>query len=257
MRISTINLAGASSLVKKRMIFDYITSNKLDVVVLQELSFSNWTLVEDRFLFLGNEGPFGRGTGLLVRKDLEIVNILMEPEGRILSAQVEGIKIVAIYAPSGKAKQDLRETFFRETMPPYCLPVSENTIIVGDFNAVESVSDKNIAGKRKKSAVECKSLKDAMSALGMHDVWRKKRGNEEGHTFFHKGGSSRIDRFYASHFLLNDISSISVTPVCFTDHCIVQIEMDTGQRKATRDHPLGKPKSFLWKLNTAVLEEDR
>ena len=256
MRITTINLGGARSLVKKRMIYDYIISNKLDVVALQELSFSNWTLIEDHFLFLSNEGPSGRGTGLLVRKGLEIADILMEPEGRILKAQVENIKILVIYAPSGKAKQGLREIFFRETMPSYCIPASENTIIVGDFNAVESVSDKIITGRRKKSAVECKSLKDAMLALGMQDVWlNKKGGNEVGHTFFHQGGSSRIDRFYVSDDLLNEISNISVTPVCFTDHCTVQIDMERSHRKTQRDH-LGKPKAFLWKLNTAVLEED-
>ena len=41
MKIGTINLGGARSLVKKRIVFDYISENSFDIVALQELTFSS------------------------------------------------------------------------------------------------------------------------------------------------------------------------------------------------------------------------
>ena len=96
----------------KQMLLDFITTEGLGVVCLQEVTFNNCALINHKFQAICNPGPKKRGTGILVRKDIDIEpnNIVYEPEGRIIRARIGNIDFENIYAPSGtnnRAKSQL------------------------------------------------------------------------------------------------------------------------------------------------------
>ena len=88
-----------------------------------------------RLRLVVNLGPRKRGTAVLVRRGLKFTNLLIEPEGRLISLDVNGITYVGLYAPSGCSARVERKKFFNKTVPTYVLSSKNSAIIVlGDLN---------------------------------------------------------------------------------------------------------------------------
>ena len=122
---------------------------------------------------------------------------------------------------------------------------------MGDFNAVEEKCDRSTRIERNEASIVNKALIDLTNGLKLHDLWRKLKGNEKGHTFFHPKGSTRIDKFYADEILVNRSKDFQIRHVNFSDHCLISVKMTSETPTIAAD----KSHSF-WKMNVSMLEDE-
>ena len=105
---------------------------------------------------------------------------------------------------------------------------------MGDLNAKENEKHRRGNITVAKSRIENKQMKDMIKAVSLRDAWEEKNKNEDGHTFFYKGGSSRIDRIYfKGPMSINEIKTKATT---FTDHqaLIGEIAFDSRLSKVQK-----------------------
>ena len=116
----------------------------------------------------------------------------------------------------------LRENAFFDTLSDYFFPNSVR-IIAGDFNCIESVSDKfggNFHG--------AKELKELRTNLHLVDIWRKTHGTITQCTWFNADESigSRLDKFFVAKDLVGNVSKCEILPCVFSDHDFVDLHFD-------------------------------
>ena len=205
-------------------------------------------VVANDFTVLSNQGPNNLGTTLILKRNLALTDVVKQPEGRIIRADVGDMTVINIYASVGSDKREERAHFFREILPAYITSAKYPIILFGDLNAVEEVADKT--RKANASALVCKALVDLISAFRLVDVWYKLKGAEKGHTFLYKGkagtGSSRIDKFYTNPRIKKTATIIQL----IRDHKCLIIDAIFGMDMGI------KAKTGLWKMNSAILKED-
>ena len=117
---------------------------------------------------------------------------------------------------------------------------------------MEEVADKT--RKANASALVCKALVDLISAFRLVDVWYKLKGAEKGHTFLYKGkagtGSSRLDIFHTNPRIIKTVTNIQSKETNISDHKCLIVDVIFGINMGI------KPKTSLWKINSAILKED-
>ena len=216
--IATFNMAGITLSDKRRILLNFFLQHDLSVVCLQEITFTNGLIFTQHYNMFVNLGPRKRGTAILVRQELSAKNAQFEPEGRLLSVEVEGLSFACIYAPSGDGLKAKREQFFRLTIPSYCTTLKNPFILIGDFNAVEEGTERrnNKSNEPNFRKHDLKHLRDLVSTLERTDVWRAIRQNEPGWTFNRPSGQARLDRIYTQQTV--DFSDINTHALPFSDH---------------------------------------
>jgi exonuclease III len=139
-RIATLNINGITSQTKMAMLADFVTKQDIDVLLLQEVS----TIIPVNFgsyVIHYNIGTSGRGTAILSRAQLELREILRLPSGRGMAADMQGVWLINVYAPSGAGKRQEREEFFILEVPYLMRPASTSIILGGEFNCVLDNTD--------------------------------------------------------------------------------------------------------------------
>ena len=249
--IATFNMAGITLPEKRQILLNFFLAHNLDLICLQEITFSHCTIFTRNYNIFSNLGPRKRGTAILVRQELRAKNAQFEPEGRLLSVEVEGLTFVCIYAPSGVGLKAERDLFFRVTIPSYCTTYKTPYVILGDFNAVEDCTDRrtNKTNTPRISNPDGRALRELVSTFDLTDVWRAFRKNEPGWTFHRSTGQARLDRIYAQQTV--EFSDTYTHALPFSDHLalVARIKAPTTPQRAPR-----KPRG-LWKLNVSVLTE--
>ena len=252
-KILTLNIAGLSRVDKRLAVLHLLKDNEIDVACLQEITFSRCQHLEGEYKMFVNLGPKKRGTAVLVRHGLQSSNLLVEPDGRLTSIDVNGVTYIGVYAPSGCTKRLERRDFFSSTVPAYYLASKHPAILMGDFNAVEDAHDRrgNLSQPTIRSSDQ-NTIKELIRILELKDIWKTLKPTESGFTRHTGQSSARIDRIYANSALgLDDIKLGAVT---FGDHLpvmasITPIYPNTNQQI--------KKNYGLWKLNASVLSEER
>ncbi|KAH9359729.1 hypothetical protein HPB48_002577 [Haemaphysalis longicornis] len=122
-------------------------------------------------------------------------------------------------------------------------------VILGDFNCVRSARDKSSwTPYRDGSTI---ALNGARADFGLEDVGDMLECKTH-FQFTHFQGTShaRLDRAYVSLELVPECSEYSVTPVSFSDHCLVSFSI--GKRKDKKAF-----KWDLWKMNSLLLKDEK
>ncbi|EFX67634.1 hypothetical protein DAPPUDRAFT_115279 [Daphnia pulex] len=88
--------------------------------------------------------------------------------------------------------------------------------------------------------------------LELVDVWKALRPRDSGHTYFHQGGSARIDRIYCSRSIRQEFTLITTDTTYVTDHAVLHAACSILPVIPT-PRP---PRPSIWKLNTKILSED-
>lgn len=248
LKIASLNITRILLDQRKLLLTQFCISNDFDVVGLQEVRFSDPEPFLPFYTFIANPEFERGGTGLLIKSGLKIANVVRGGEGRILSATVENISIVNIYAPAGRHWKEERNLFFQSVLPPY-ISTSTPVLLLGDFNAIEYACDRVSTGGTDRESI-CRALVAFTSAFKLIDVWRHLKPDEPGHTFIHPAGSSRLDRFYVNSPEVIEVSDIHVFPTNLSDHlCIhIDIHVPTSHRH--------KKKHCIWKMNTSVFQDE-
>jgi exonuclease III len=109
-RIATLNVNGITSRVKLAMLADVVTRQDMDILLLQEVATPNFIMPMGYSVY-HNLGSTGSGTAIIIRSQLELRKMLRLPSGRGFAAELQGLWIVNIYAPSGAERRREREDF--------------------------------------------------------------------------------------------------------------------------------------------------
>ena len=224
--------------------------HKIDIILLQEHNIRNKdnisSKLDDKYFIIINLAISHKGGTAIVidkRLDYKIKNYEMSADSRIISALLEvnnkPLHLINIYAPSGSKNSD-RDTFFNNDLTYYLRNNSDNTIIGGDFNCITSPRDSSSS-----STHVCKALSENFKKkLNMKDAWFICNRDVE-YTYIRQDYGSRLDRFYTKN-LSNNVKSVAVKHISFSDHSCVQMEVKLSDIK------IGK---FYWKLNLSLLNE--
>ena len=102
LRIASINISGIRNESRRKLIFDFCKGNNLDIIGLQEVTFSTSPILEAEYVLISNPGPRKIGTAVLVKRGLQIEDILMDPDGRVTSVSINNNTYIVIYAQSGR-----------------------------------------------------------------------------------------------------------------------------------------------------------
>jgi len=82
-----------------------------------------------------NNGVNRRGSAIVARDGIYLVNSIMIPSGRARAAKFREVWVINVYAPCGTAMKHEREWFFNSDLPYFVTGASEHTLMGGDFNA--------------------------------------------------------------------------------------------------------------------------
>ena len=254
-RILSLNIGMKSDLAG---LMSLISVHSLDLIMLQEVRMTdeqlNQQLASHGFTGVVNidaENPVTPGTALAWRSTLPIKQVSAVVPCRVQHALLGSYSVLNIYAPSGSDKKVERGFFFaREVFQAFSLG-SSSLILGGDFNCVlEPIDIENGTGFNQK---KCPQLSDLVAAKNLQDVFRNVNPRTKEFTFFRTNcAPSRLDRFYLSHGLLQEVNLIQHV-ASLSDHCGVLLEIRVknvvfSKRKATS--------ITYWKLNTRILKDE-
>jgi exonuclease III len=191
--IATININGITSTTRMRMLRNFIYKHDIDILFMQEVNHPSLDNLNGYTVYY-NIGSEQRGTAIVARDNIELANITRIKSGRAIAAELKGIWLVNIYAPSGAAKRNKREQFFNTELTYILRAAPENIILGGDFNCALEKSD--TTGHFNYS----RSLAQLIQGLKLRDAWET---NPAIHAYIHYSSTEAmlIDRFYISHTL--------------------------------------------------------
>ena len=225
------NVRGANNLNKRNVIRNFIRSQRVDLVCLQETKIQNLSSADARSLGVGRLADWraveaeGSAGGVLVFWDTRKLELVEAELGHFsvtcMFKNVEDGFLWAFTGVYGPVKRSKRELFWQELGAvkglwggPWC--------IGGDFNVVLSPNDRN-SDCRLSYSMRC--FMEVLNELGLRDL------PLQGGPFTWRGGlnnqrMSRLDRFLVSADweiqFSNVTQSILSRPV--SDHCPVMLD---------------------------------
>ena len=141
------------------------------------------------------------------------------------SIQEEDITIINIYAPNIGAPQ-----YVRQMLASMKGEISNNTIIVGDFNTPLTPMDRSTKQKINK---ETQTLNDTMDQLDLIDIYRTFHPKTINFTFFSSayGTFSWIDYILGHKSSLGKFKKIEIISSIFSDHNAVRLNVNYSKKK--------------------------
>lgn len=262
---ATLNCRGSISLEKVSAVKQAVKD--LEIICLQETHFKNdrdsdlfnRTLGQN-FKIYNSYTQFGNtftGVTFLIRRDCPITNIQkqLEIRGRALGLSLAignlTFFILGLYAPA----QDIaRRTFFTmliETLGGIEWYNSQNVVLLGDFNLVESPTlDRYSTAATPDRQVGLKEFLLLKDFLAVHDAYRLKHPDQKDLFTYRSdqhGSLSRLDRVYVSLSLTEGVLS-TTRSVLYSDHKLFRIKANLKLASCVRG-------PGYYKINTLLLAE--
>lgn len=257
-RFATLNVRGLSAKRRQNQLYRLVIEQDLDMVAIQE------TKVESEDHAERMVRPFTRhydvcvchavgnsaGCLLLIRQSLgaKVESVTTCESGRLIICDLslfrENWRVICLYAPTQVQE---RKEFF-EKLDVY-LECERKLILAGDFNCVCSGCDKT--SSRPYNDASTAVLIDVLAKAQLEDVGECLCcGKGVMFTHFQRTSHARLDRVYVSAEVVPSCHDYKVTPVSFSDHCVVSFCMGKQKRNT---------KSFcweLWKFNVNLLKDE-
>lgn len=230
-------------MLKKNLLRDFVWSNDIDIVFLQEVAFENFSFLSTHTAFV-NISDDNKGTAILVRRNIDFSDVLLNPNGRISSIRIGEINFINIYAQSGSGFRKQRDMLFTQDVLVHLSQDGPN-VILGDFNCILLKKDSNGTVKNISQG-----LKHLIDSLDLRDIGNLL--NSKTHfTFFRGESMSRLDRMYGPNTFLNAVKSFETLATSFSDHhsLIIKYETDSNSNIAT----CGRG---YWKINPSILLDE-
>lgn len=242
-KVASININAISSALKKGLLKDFVWNNDIDLVFLQEVAFENFGFISSH-VCLVNISDDNKGTAVLIRRCIDFENVLMNPNGRILSVVVGKVNFVNVYAHSGSQYKNQRDVLFSHDIIPHLSSIYPN-VILGDFNCILLNQDSNGSVKNK-----CKGLGDLTSNLNLFDIGRSVNGKTI-YTFYRGESMSRIDRVYGPEVFLENVLSFDTIATAFSDHYALLLKFKIDSKFDVTSTGKG-----FWKINPSILLDE-
>lgn len=240
-KICSINLNAISIDAKKHLLKDFVIRNDVDVALLQEVAFSNFSFIPTHHAVV-NRSNTNVGTAILIRKTLPFDEMMMDPNGRITSIAFDSINVINVYGHSGSQSKEEREDLYENRIITHMeKPKTRHILLGGDHNCILEAVDCKSRNKPFST-----SLQTLVSCYQLNDV------GLPGRKFtFHRGESaSRLDRMYTDKTLTGRITKFETLPVAFSDHHAILATYTINQGDATPAVGRG-----YWKINDYLLRD--
>ena len=133
-KLATLNINAITNRTRVGMLTEYIRRHDLDIVFLQEITDPELLPMPGYNIYY-NIGSDMRGTAIVARNGIVLMNVHKLPSGRAIAAEWKGLYIVNIYAPSGTGKRTEREYFYNAEVTQL-LQTGPGEIIIGATSTV-------------------------------------------------------------------------------------------------------------------------
>lgn len=241
-KISTININACSVEPKKQLLKEFIIQNDLDVIMLQEVAFNNFSFIATHHAIV-NRSDEGIGTAILIRKTLLFEQPMLDPGGRIISIALDNINFVNVYGHSGSQRKEERENLYGNVITPHMSKSNAKvTVLGGDFNCIVDAGDHTSVNKPYSS-----NLKALTNLFKFKDLGLTNRK----HTFYRLDSSSRLDRFYVSKDFCHNVTKYETLPIAFSDHHAIVLSYEVEPACITPCFGRG-----YWKINDQILKNE-
>ena len=239
--VATLNINCLRSRAKQILLRDLVSAQSLDILFLQEVNITNFDFLGPQFHSIVNVGTEERGTAIIFRAGIRILNVETHTSGRITSVLTEDKTLyLNVYLPSGTNKRTEREDMLNNVIPNFVRIPYNNTVIGGDFNCVMHPKD------QRGTYHPSQGMERLYTELQLRDVWEHVYNNNVQYTFFRGNSASRLDRFYVNKQQISSIYNTIILPVAFSDHHCLKLQMKIEERAQIYGRG-------YWKLNTRLL----
>tara|TARA_B100000242_G_scaffold287206_1_gene253721 strand:+ start:67 stop:843 length:777 start_codon:yes stop_codon:yes gene_type:complete len=237
MRISSWNVNSVRARIEN--ILDYLTKEKPDILMLQEIKTQEINFPKESFEKIGYKTyVFGQksynGVAFLSKIDISNVNtkFISDPlsQARIICGSIslkeKEILLINIYVPNGNPVESEKYDYKKKWLNLFTNKIAEtlkknkNLIISGDFNIIPDEIDVYDYKRYENDAlfkIEIRKKFRELINLGLTDVYRYFFKNKIEYTFWdyfagswQKNYGMRIDHFLASNNVLKNIKSIKI-----------------------------------------------
>ena len=237
MRISSWNVNSVRARIEN--ILDYLTKEKPDILMLQEIKTQEINFPKESFEKIGYKTyVFGQksynGVAFLSKIDISNVNtkFISDPlsQARIICGSIslkeKEILLINIYVPNGNPVESEKYDYKKKWLNLFTNKIAEtlkknkNIIISGDFNIIPEEIDVYDYKRYENDAlfkIEIRKKFRELINLGLTDVYRYFFKDKIEYTFWdyfagswQKNYGMRIDHFLASYNMLKDIKSIKI-----------------------------------------------
>lgn len=254
MKIYSFNVNGIRAAIKKGLL-EWLSTEKPEVLCLQEIKLFETELVESDFTALGYhcfwypaQKKGYSGVAILSRIAPENItygmNIeLFDYEGRVISADYKDFKLINAYFPSGTTgtvRQDVKMQFL-DDVHQYIHEIKKeqpNLILCGDVNICHKEIDiHNPVGNKNSSGFlpEERAWVGEFLDSGFTDTFRYFNQNPHHYSWWsYRAGARgnnkgwRIDYLFSSNEMETRLADAKIHPdVVMSDHCPVSLTLKT------------------------------
>lgn len=255
--VASLNVRGFNMRKKQYQVQRLLESQKPDFLAMQETKMAEEEQVTNALkpflssyeVCVTHAVGLSGGCFLFLKKSLSLfeLSVTTDMEGRFilcdfLFAAVHW-RLICVYAPN--TVKD-RVSFFSGLRR--FVDCKRTVVLCGDFNCVVQAIDRLPSGQRPdRSATILKELLEDFDLVDAGSVRNETR--EMRFTHFQASSHARLDRIYVSASVAALLTKYRVTPVFFSDHCLVATTIGNKAR------PKAKFEWKLWKLNTKLLDD--
>jgi len=257
MNIVSFNVNGIGQRNKRTSIFQKLLSLNT-IAFLQETHSESsyersWKQEWPGQIFFSHGTSNSRGVCIMIPNNIpcDIQDKIIDDEGRyiILKVKIETQIFILcnVYAPTREYK--LQQINFTKNLKSALLPFeNENLLVGGDFNLylnpkLDKLDTMSNKGDNPVYRNEILSLLDSMA---ISDAWRNLYPLSRRYTWHSHGKSSRLDYWFISEHLLNNLTEYKIMPGLHSDHSILKINLGHNNLNRGRGY---------WKFNNNLLHD--
>jgi exonuclease III len=97
--------------MRTKMLEEFLHKQEIDILLLQEVTQHDFDVIRGYNAYI-NVRIYWRGTAMPTTEQISLTNITRLPQGGGTAPSYRGFWLVNIYAPSGSAKREERESFY-------------------------------------------------------------------------------------------------------------------------------------------------
>ena len=168
LKIASLNINGIKSTAKQNELWRFIRENEIDVLGVQEFNTRHLEVpVPDYKIKIGYNGS-ELGSAVIYNTQLDLKDTETSSSGRIIKMSFKNFTLINVYGYQPGLGTEKRNHFFLRELPHYIPVNNQPVILLGDFNASLSSTDKT------KGAVIHKAFKKLEHETVMKDTFALK-----------------------------------------------------------------------------------
>jgi exonuclease III len=260
--ISTTNVCGIGSEVKRKGVFSWLKEGKFDISMLQETHSTaeqekvweqQWGFSKSMFFSHGTDNA--RGVAIVLRRGVDVVvdRIWRDRDGRCLMLDVHlkdlHVILVNIYSPNTVHEQ--LEFYQRLRLVLALFNTGRLPVVIGgDFNVVFDLVMDKAGGRQYHRKTVMNIIKLIQSDWNLADCWRELYPYTHQYTWSRPYPlvKCRLDYWLLPSDLLQQVEDCWIRPLVLSDHKSVIFRIQGPHFRARGPG--------IWRLNTMILQHE-